>query len=167
MSILEGFSFFTCEVLLLTQPSLFVSAELIFQWVPPLSFEFKLLSISRDEHFAEGFLSDVTYLLNAFHLFDFGMVADGYSEEQFVVFATIHSTCGEVHIEFFSHDSCLIVDGDVLLVDATTAMTLLTDVHEFATQSVAHVHHGRRAYSSFAQLGYDVTSCLWLKLTLQ
>lgn len=144
-----------------------MSADSVFQRVPPLSFEFELLSISRDEHSAEGFLCDVAYLLDAFHLFDFGMVADRYGEEQLVVLTSIHGAGGEVHVEFLCHDCRLVVDRDVLLVDAATAMTLLTDVHQLAAQSVAHVHHGCRPYACLAQLGYDVTSCLWLQLALQ
>ena len=70
-----------------------MSADSVFQRVPPLGFEFELLSISRDEHSAEGFLCDVAYLLDAFHLFDFGMVADRYGEEQLVVLTSIHLHC--------------------------------------------------------------------------
>ena len=79
-----------------------MSADSVFQRVPPLGFEFELLSISRDEHSAEGFLCDVAYLLDAFHLFDFGMVADRYGEEP-------HLHCQEAATAGFERLSLVLV----------------------------------------------------------
>ena len=45
-------------------------------------------------------------------------------------------------------------------------MALFADVHEFAAESVADVHHGCRAYVEFVEACYDVAACLCLNLAL-
>ena len=98
---------------------------------PPLSLEFKLLIITSYEHFPELLLGDVSDEFNTLYLFNLLVIADGNGEQQFVVLAAIQGTGGDIHIHLLRHDRRLVVDGDVLFIDATTHTGLFTDMKEF------------------------------------
>ena len=86
---------------------------------PPLCFELKLLIITGYEHFSEICIGNVSDELDTVNLLDFLMIADGNGEQQLVIFAAVEGTGGDVHVHLLGHDSGLIVDGDILLIDAT------------------------------------------------
>lgn len=95
------------------------------------------------------------------------MVADRNGKEKLIVFATIHGTGSEIHVEFLCLNCCLVVDRDILLIDTTAAVALFADVHQLAAQAVADIHHSGRADACLTELGYDVAASFWLELTLQ
>ena len=92
----------------------------------------KLVVVACDESATEVFACYIANLFYAFHIFYFGMIADRNGEEEFVVFAAIECAGGYIEVELFSSYGCLIVDRDVLLIDAATALALVTDMQEFA-----------------------------------
>ena len=113
----------------------FACAKLIFQRIPSLCLELEFLAIAGDEELAKAFLGDVTNLFHTLHCLDFLVVADRNREEKFVIFAAIHRTGGEIHVEFLCLYGCLVVDRNVLLIYTATAMALLADVHQFAAEA--------------------------------
>ena len=58
------------------------------------------------------------------------MVGDRYGEKKFIVLTAIHSASGQIHVEFFCHDSGLIVDGDMFLVNTAAGIALFADMHK-------------------------------------
>ena len=103
----------------------------LLQRIPALGFQFELLAIAGDEGTAKLWLGDVAYQTNAFDVLHTLMIGYGHGEEQLIVFASIQGTGGEVHVELLSHHGCLIVYGDMLLIDSAASMTLLADMHQF------------------------------------
>ena len=109
-------------------------------------------------------MSDEAHVVELLHLLQ---VTDGYGEQQFVVLAAVQGTGGHIHVHLLGHHRCLIVDGNLLLVDATTNARLLADVHQFAGKTIADVHHRRGTDASLAQFLDDVATSLGLQLALQ
>ena len=52
----------------------------------------------------------------------FVVLCQRYGEEQLIVFSTIQCTSSDIHVQFFGHDSGLIVDGDAVFVDTASGM---------------------------------------------
>jgi hypothetical protein len=96
--------------------------------VPALGLEFKLLTVTTYEYMAVLLVSDVTDEANVLHLLHFLAVTYGNGKYQFIVFATIEGTGRDIHVHFFCHDSCLIVNREVLLEDTAADTRLLADV---------------------------------------
>ena len=111
-----------------------------------------------------GDVADELDVVNSLHLF---AVAYGHGEHQFVVLAAIQGTGGDVHVHFFGHDSCLVVNGQILLEDAAAHARLFADVAQFAAESVRDVHHGGGTDAGFAQPLDDVASGFGLQLSLE
>ena len=103
--------------------------KLIFQWIPTLCFQLKFLSVSGNEELAQIFFGDVANLPYTLHRLNLLVVTDRYGKEKFIIFATIQSSGGKVHIEFFCLHGCLVVDRYVLLIYSASAMTLFADMH--------------------------------------
>ena len=99
--------------------------------LPPLGLELKLLIVTGNEHLAELFFGDVADEFDAIYLLDLSVVADRHGEQQFVVFAAIEGTSRDVHVHFLGHDSRLVVDGNILLIDTAANMLLFADMHQF------------------------------------
>ncbi len=92
----------------------------------------KLVVVASYQSASKVFTCYIAYLFYAFHVFNLGMISDRNGEEEFVVFAAIKRTCSYVEVELFGSYGCLVVDRDVLLIDAATALALVTDMQEFA-----------------------------------
>ena len=92
----------------------------------------KLVVVACDESATEVFACYIANLFYAFHIFYFSMIADRNSEQQFIVFTTIECAGGYIEVELFSCYGCLIVNREVFLIDAATALALVTDMQEFA-----------------------------------
>ena len=137
------------------------------QWIPALRLEFKLLIVTGYEHLAEFLVSDVADEFDTLDLLDFLVIAYGNGEEQFVVLATVEGAGGDVHIHLLGHDGGLVVDGDVLLIDAAADARLFADMHEFGGETVADVHHGGGTDACLAEFLDDVATGLGLELALQ
>ena len=107
---------------------------------PPLRFELKLLIITGYEHFSEFGVSDVADEFYTFDLLYLLVIADGNSKQQLVVLTAVQGTGGDVHVQFLCHHSRLIVDGNLFLEHTTAYMTLLTDVHQFAAETIGNMY---------------------------
>ena len=129
--------------------------------------EFKLVVVSCDEHFSQTFLGDMSDEMHSLDVFHSLMIADGHSEEQFIVLTAVEGASGDIEVEFLCHHRSLIVDGDILLEDAASHMTLMADMEEFATESVADIHHSGGFHSRNFEFLDDVSSCLCLQLSLE
>ena len=68
------------------------------------------------EIFAEFRLGDVAYYVDSGNFLDFLMCMERNGEEQFIVFASVHGGCDEVHVEFLGHEGSLIVDRNAVLI---------------------------------------------------
>ena len=108
----------------------------IAEGIPALCLKFKFIVVACDKHAAETFFRDVTDLPDSLYFLYFFIVADGYGEEQFVVFSAIERAGREVHIELFGGDGRLIIDGDFFFINTAAAVALLADMHQFAAQPV-------------------------------
>ena len=121
----------------------------IFQGIPSLCFQLKLLSVTGNECATKFLFSDVSDEFDSFHLGNLLVIGNGNGKQQFVIFASIKGAGGDVHIQLFSHDCCLVVDGQMFFVDAASHFALSADVHQFTGKSVADIHHGSRFYACF------------------
>ena len=68
------------------------------------------------------------YQLNAFHFGNLFMVGDGHGEQQFVILAAVEGASRQVHVELLCHDGRLVVDGNMLFIDAATDLALRADM---------------------------------------
>ena len=84
--------------------------------VPSLSKEVKLASVTSYEFESEVGFGHIAYHLYTLHTLEFVIVADRAGKEQFVVFTSIKGACGDIHIEFLSHQSRLIVYGQGVFI---------------------------------------------------
>ena len=125
------------------------------------------MAVACDEQVSEAFLGDMTYEVDVVDLLDLFEVSDRYGEQQLIVLAAIEGAGGDVHVQLLGHDSCLVVDGQLLLVDATSGLTLFADVEQFGGEPVADVDHGSGVYAGLSQLLDDVAPRLRLQLPLQ
>ena len=94
------------------------------------------------------------------------MLRQGNGEEEFVVVATVEGAGRHVHVELFSGHGRLVVNGEVLFVDAAAAGGGLADVEHFAGETVADVHHSRGPDAVLAQVFDDHGAGLGLQQTL-
>ncbi len=129
--------------------------------------ELEFLVVAGNEDMSEVFLGDMPDEMHVVHLLNLLMVTYRHSKEQFVVLTAIQGTGGDVHIQLFSHHCRLVVDGNLLLEDATAHMALLADVHELAAEAVRDVHHSGGTDACLAQFIDDVATGLSLQLTLE
>ena len=116
---------------------------------------------------AEFRLGDVSDEADILHILYLLVVANGYGKQQLVVFASVESAGGDVHVQLLGHHGRLVVNGNLLLEDATAHVRLLADVQQFAAEAVADVHHGCGTDAGFAQALDDVATSLGLQLALQ
>ena len=143
------------------------SSALAAQRVPALGLELEFLVVAGDEDVAEAGIGDVANELDILYLLYLLVVADGHGEEQLVVFTAIEGTGGDIHVQLLSHDGGLVVDGQLLLEDAAADVALLADVHEFAAEAIADVHHCCGVDASVTQSLDDVTTGFGLQLALE
>ena len=109
----------------------------------------------------------MSYHTDALQVFHLLIVAYTHGEEQLVVLAAVQRAGGHVQIQLLGHHGGLVVDGQVLFVDAAAATALVADVQQLAAQTVADVHHRRGADAVLTQQLDDVAAGLALQLTLQ
>ena len=68
------------------------------------------------EIFAKFRLGDVAYYVDSGNFLDSLMCMERNGEEQFIVFASVHGSGDEVHIEFLGHEGSLIVDRNTVFI---------------------------------------------------
>ena len=124
-------------------------------------------SVSRDEGLALLRLRNIADHANVFEGRNGIIHGERNCEYQLVVFSSVEGTSADVHVQLLGHRGSLVVEGQSLLVDAATRLALLADMHQFATQPVADVHHTCRVDSSLLERLDDVPSCLRFELSLQ
>ena len=56
------------------------------------------------------------------------MVGNGHGKQQFVILAAVEGASRQVHVELLCHDGRLVVDGNMLLIDAATDLALRADM---------------------------------------
>ena len=88
--------------------------------VPTLCFKLEFLVVASDKNMSEACFGDVANEMHIVYLLNLLMVANGHCEQQFIVLATIECTGGDIHVQLFGHDSCLVVDRQLLLKDAAS-----------------------------------------------
>ena len=102
--------------------------------------EIKLGAVAADGLMSLSFRRDVADDLDVLQLAHYFVGREGNGKEQFIILSPVEGACGYIHVELFCHGCSLIVERNALLVDATSHMTLGTDVKQFAAQSVADVY---------------------------
>ena len=99
--------------------------------IPSLGLDRNFTAVARDHSRAKfrfGDVSDHPYSVDGLDLL---LVGERHCEEKFVVLATVHSRSHKIHIEFLSHDSCLIIDGDSVFVYTTADIRCLAYMQQF------------------------------------
>ena len=140
---------------------------LFLKRIPSLCLEIKLVAVAADELMSLTLGRDVADDLDVLQLAHHFVGREGNGEEQFIVFTAVEGAGGYVHVQFLGHGGSLVVERDALLIHAAAHVALGADVHQFAAQTVAYVHHAGGVDASLAQSGYDVGTCLGLQLALQ
>ena len=92
------------------------------QRIPSLRLQFEFLVVACYEHLSEFRTCDVSNQLHVVHLLNLLVVADWHGEEQFVILAAVEGARRNVHVQLLRHHRRLIVDWDILLVDAAAAV---------------------------------------------
>ena len=90
-----------------------------------------------------------------------------YGEQKLIVFTAVECAGRHIHIHLLCQTGGLIVQGDAFFVDATACVALLTNMKQFATETIADVHHGSWVDTFFGQCFNNVLARLWFQLTLQ
>ena len=140
---------------------------LFFQGVPTLGFELEFAAVARNEGAAKFLLGNVSDHFHIVDLADAVVVGKGDGEQELVVLASVEGTGGDVQVELLSRSGCLVVERNPFLVDAAPCVALAADVHQFAAESVADVHHRGGTDACLGECLDDVASGFWLELTLE
>lgn len=102
----------------------------VFEGVPALGAEGYLGVVAGNHGAAELGARDVADDVDAFDFLDFLVIGERHGEQKLVVLAAVERGRHEIHIELLGHRGGLIVDGDAVLVDAASAVTLRADVYQ-------------------------------------
>ena len=134
--------------------------------IPSLSKEVKLASVTSYEFESEVGFGHIAYHLYALHTLKFVIIAYRAGEEQFVVFTSVKGACGDIHIEFLSHQSRLIVYRQGVFIHSASCARLLADVVKLRRQAVRDIHHRGRTDACLTQLLDNIATSLSLQLAL-
>ena len=109
---------------------------LLFLLSPALGTKFKLLGIAHDQVATKLLLGDIADLANAFHRLYLLMISDRDGKQKFIILTSAQGGSSKIHIKLLASRRRLVVDGDVLLIDTTATMALLTEVAKLRSQSI-------------------------------
>ena len=129
--------------------------------------EGEFVAVAGDQLGAELRTRDVADDFHVVERFYLLVGGERHGEKQFVVLAAVERAGAYVEIQLFGRHSCLVVDGQTVLVDAAAHARALTDVEQFAAQSVAHVDHGGGADAGCAQGENNVAARLGFEEPLE